>query len=265
MVDTIFEPAFKREAAGLTRKLALGGGYLLRHGDTGPWSLWSRKNGLAKPIGHVPHSLVSEMQRRSLLKPRPGGGLVPAQQVRRPTIPVTIAGPDALIVAIERSEVESALDWLKGRKDQNGRALLGEEQFAAAERLRSDYTQAQLEGRLTANWDNPIESGSRGRSAHGHAPLSERALAAKDRLFAALHHVGPELSGILLETCCMASGLEHAERLLGLPRRSGKAILEIALTRLARHYGLLPDEKPRLSDKSRTRRWATADYRPRIG
>jgi hypothetical protein len=28
MVDTIFEPAFKREAAGLTRKLALGGGYL---------------------------------------------------------------------------------------------------------------------------------------------------------------------------------------------------------------------------------------------
>jgi len=27
----------------------------------------------------------------------------------------------------------------------------------------------------------------------------------------------------------------------------------------------LPDEKPRLSDKSRTRRWATADYRPRIG
>src|SRR6266545_7284004 len=263
MVDTIFGPAFKREAAGLTRKLELGRGYLLRDGNAGAWSWWSRRSGFAKPVGHVPDSLVSEMELRSLLKPRPGGGLVPAQRAHEPTLVVDITGPDGLIVTTKKSEAECALDWLRGRKDQSGRPVLGEEQFAAAERLRSDYTQAHLDGRVTANWDRPIEPGSRGRSAQAHAPSSERALAAKERLFAALRHVGPELSGILLEICCMASGLEHAERLLGLPRRSGKAVLEIALTRLARHYGLLLDEKPRLPE-SRTRHWAAPDYRPRI-
>ena len=117
---------------------------------------------------------------------------------------------------------------------------------------------------MTASWDRPIESGSRGRlQSSSHPALGDRALAAKQRLFTALSHVGPELSGILLEICCMASGLENAERLLGLPRRSGKAILQMGLSRLARHYGLLPDEAPRLAQAG-LRRWAAPDYRPRI-
>jgi hypothetical protein len=159
----------------------------------------------------------------------------------------------------------NALDWLRGRRDTGGVPLLSEEQFAAAERLRSDYTLAQLEQRTTAAWDRPVESGKHGRSSPSIGlAANERALLAKERMFAALSYVGPELSGMLLEVCCMAAGLEHAERLLGLPRRSGKAILQMALTRLARHYGLLPAEAPRFA-KSSLRQWAVPDYRPRLG
>ena len=175
-----------------------------------------------------------------------------------------MTGPDGRLVSTTMNEAECALGWLRGRKDQSGDPLLGDELFAAAERLRRDYTVAGMEQRVTATWDAPIPSGARGRSgAPLSAPVTETALAAKQRLFAALRHVGPELSGILLEVCCMASGLEHAERLLGLPRRSGKAVLQIALTRLARHYGLLPEEAPARTP-GRLRHWATPDYRPEV-
>ena len=43
----------------------------------------------------------------------------------------------------------------------------------------------------------------------------------------------------LVEVCCLAAGIEQAERMLELPQRSGKAVLALALTALARHYGLL--------------------------
>ena len=55
----------------------------------------------------------------------------------------------------------------------------------------------------------------------------------------ALEAVGPELASMLAQVCCLSAGLEQAERLLNLPQRSGKAVLGLALTALARHYGLL--------------------------
>jgi Domain of unknown function (DUF6456) len=262
MAGEIAESEFKRESAELMRRLRLGSGYLLKDGRTGGWSLWSRKNALSAPVGKVADPLVCEMQRRDLLKSRPGGGLMLAQETAPPASKVEVADRSGRIATVEKDETECAIDWLRGRKDHAGEPLLSEEQFAAAERLRCDYTLAQMEQRVTANWERPIESGARGRAA-SQIPLSDQALAAKDRLFTALSHVGPELSGILLEICCMASGLENAERLLGLPRRSGKAILQIALARLARHYGLLPEQLPKLPE-NRLRHWGAADYRPPI-
>jgi hypothetical protein len=99
-------------------------------------------------------------------------------------------------------------------------------------------------------------------SDNGIARLSDGAIAARQRLHTALEAVGPELSGLLLQVCCLISGLEEAERRLDLPRRSARAILLLALTRLARHYGL----KPRLrhSGPQRIGHWAAADYRPAI-
>jgi hypothetical protein len=60
----------------------------------------------------------------------------------------------------------------------------------------------------------------------------------------------------------VAAGFEQAERLLNLPVRSGKAVLALALTRLARHYGLIKQHKPRRKDM--IAHWALDDYRPAI-
>jgi hypothetical protein len=90
--------------------------------------------------------------------------------------------------------------------------------------------------------------------------LQDAVIAARERVRHALEAVGPELSGILVDVCCHLNGLEEAERSIGWPQRSGKVVLQLALTRLARHYGLLPSQEPSLN--SRIRHWATPDYRP---
>ena len=73
--------------------------------------------------------------------------------------------------------------------------------------------------------------------------LTENVLAARQRVVRALASVGPELSGVLVDVCCHLKGLEEAEKTEGWPQRSGKVILQIALTRLARHYGLVSDSQ----------------------
>ena len=77
----------------------------------------------------------------------------------------------------------------------------------------------------------------------------------------ALKAVGPETSGILIDVCCELKGLDEAEKTNGWPQRAGKVVLQIALTRLAKHYGLIaPDHSPR----RHLRHWGTSDYRPRV-
>ena len=54
----------------------------------------------------------------------------------------------------------------------------------------------------------------------------------------ALDAVGPELSQVLVDIRYELKGLEEAERSHDWPQRVGKVVLQLALTRLARHYGL---------------------------
>ena len=80
-----------------------------------------------------------------------------------------------------------------------------------------------------------------GMDHHNEALLAEpaeRARAAKDRIARALGAAGPGLREMLERVCLAGSALEAAERGLGLPRRSGKTVLKLALQRLAAHYGL---------------------------
>ncbi|MFO1088301.1 MAG: DUF6456 domain-containing protein [Hyphomicrobiales bacterium] len=131
---------------------------------------------------------------------------------------------------------ESPLAWLYNRRDRAGRRLLSEAQFQAGEQLRRDYDRAQCSPQVTSRWEpgprSPLRPGSSLLTA------SEQALAARERVHRALEAVGGDLASILLKVCCLEQGLEQAERALGWPTRSGKLVLQIALERLAVHYGI---------------------------
>ena len=92
--------------------------------------------------------------------------------------------------------------------------------------------------------------------------MLDNAAAAAERVRRALSSVGPELSGVLIDVCCHLKGLEEAERAAGWPQRSAKIVLQLALTRLARHYGLETHTSPNAGGV--VRHWGSVDYRPQI-
>jgi len=160
---------------------------------------------------------------------------------------------------------ESPLAWLRRRRGKDGAALISEPQFMAGERLRADFTFGQLGPRLTANWDAALgTSGGRRSGPHGGAEMSDHVLAARERVARALTAVGPELAGVLVDVCCFLKGIEDAERSVGWPQRSGKVVLQLALSALARHYGI--GQAPHVGSAAppRPRHGGTVDYRPSI-
>ena len=147
---------------------------------------------------------------------------------------------------------ESPLAWLARRKDKAGKPLLAPHQFAAGERLRADFTRAQMTPRVTANWEAAI---ARDRRGAGRAvPLAEAVLAAKANVSRALAAAGPEVAGLLLDVCCFVKGLETVERERGWPPRAAKVVLGLALDRLARHYGI--EHEARGPAQGRIRAWS---------
>jgi uncharacterized protein DUF6456 len=158
---------------------------------------------------------------------------------------------------------EGALAWLRRRRDADGRPLITEPQFAAGERLAADYWHGQLNPRVTADWSASAAGRRMRRAAPGAGvDLKDNVVAARTRVQRALATVGPELAGILIDVCCHDIGLESAGRMQGWPQRAAKVVLQLALTSLARHYGLLPPESPRAARRPRHR--GEEDYRPTL-
>jgi hypothetical protein len=91
--------------------------------------------------------------------------------------------------------------------------------------------------------------------------LTDAALAARQRVDAALRAVGPELSGLLVDVCCFLKGFEQVERERGWPVRSAKVVVKTALGALSRHYR--PPARKRTENV--VLHWGAEDYRPRIG
>ena len=182
------------------------------------------------------------------------------QQHQLPVTAERKIGSVAKIVALNAGE--SPLGWLRNRKDRDGRPLLTSEQYEAGERLRAAYDFAHLGARVTSDWSGLAPS-TRSRRSATSADIRDDVIAAKARVIKALEAVGPELAGILVDICCELKGLEEAEKAQGWPQRAGKIVLQLALTRLARHYGLLRGEG---SDTPRRtlRHWGSEDYRPSI-
>lgn len=228
----------------------------------GRWALFAVSKTGQKFLGHLPVSAVDLLRQRGHLVARPDGSLEPLRQRERKSgrmlaqraVPRDDNRTDKPLV----NDAESPLSWLHSRKDKAGRPLISDEQYRAGERLRADFERGLLARRITANWD-PAGGGT--SAGNAEASMSDGTLAARQRHHAAMAAVGPELSSILLQVCCLSMGLEQAERLLDLPQRSGKAVLGLALTALARHYGLGP---ARGRAGNSPLHWGAAGYRPAI-
>ncbi len=249
-----------QESKNLLQRLIQAQGYLLRSGLE--WCLYSKRNGYARPVDRIPQALVKRLHDRGHLVPRPAGGLEPLGFNLARSGLLTSHRPPRPAEESQHPEIndaESPLAWLRSRKDKAGRPLISLEQFMAGERLRSDYERSCLERRVTASWDLPA-----GRSGgNTGADLSDAALTARQNFNDALDEAGPELASILVQVCCLSAGIEQAERVLDLPQRSGKAVLGLALTALARHYGYIRSDSGRRRN-SAAGHWALGDYRPAI-
>jgi Domain of unknown function (DUF6456) len=132
---------------------------------------------------------------------------------------------------------ENPLDWLRRRKDRHGEPLVEEACYQAGERLRRDLTIAAMLPSITSRWDAVPNSPRIARGAD-MSTASEAAVAARQRATTALRAVGADLADLLIDVCGFLKGLEQIERDRSWPPRSGKIILNLALARLADHYGI---------------------------
>ncbi|GAB1715660.1 MAG: hypothetical protein NTAFB05_07020 [Nitrobacter sp.] len=163
---------------------------------------------------------------------------------------------DASVVTVTVNDGESPLAWLARRKGRDGRAMISRDQFAAGERLRADFTRGHLTPRVTSNWSAPTGGRPRGSGA-GPCQMTDLIVASRQRVRLALQACGPEFSGLLMDVCCFLRGLEDVERERGWPPRSAKVVLQLALDRLARHYGLTSEG--RIEASAHVRTWLAGD------
>jgi len=240
----------EREARRMFRKLA-GQAFhlapagrdhyaLAARGRLMPWRVESRivaewkKRGWLSPRGEAADTFaLSDAGEGWFLRAQAATEPFAAQhQLRRARTVATAQGERTVLV----NDGESTLGWLRKR------GLVDGVQHDAGERLRRDFTLGQLSPRLGVDWDKPVVIGGGARNV----VISDIAIAARQRFSAALKTVGPGLSDLLYEVCCHLTGLEEAERAKGWPRRSAKVVLQIALDRLAAHYGMRAPERARV-------------------
>lgn len=263
------EGEFEREARRILPRLAAHGACIRATGEG--FGLFTARNRYRKPVAAISGAVMRRFLSRELLQPSQAGeGACGAPDevawrlsdvghslVRR----LTAQGDDPyaaqhrlmtsrLVIPDDGparqatvNDGESPIGWLRSRKGPDGRPLLGDAAWAAAEQLREDFTFARLSPRITTDWRRTAGTAPKRRSGETGLALSDAAFAARERVRKAFDAVGPGLADVLLQVCCHLKGLEQAERDLNWPRRSGKLVLSIALERLAIHYGLTGTEQ----------------------
>jgi hypothetical protein len=93
--------------------------------------------------------------------------------------------------------------------------------------------------------------------------MTDLIIASRQRVRLALEACGPEFAGLLMDVCCFLRGLEDVEHERGWPARSAKIVLQLALDRLARHYGLKGEARGRAG--LRVRIWLADDATFNVG
>lgn len=183
--------------------------------------------------------------------------LAPELTARRRSV---VTADDGSRAEVDFDLAESPLAWLASRRDKDGSPLISPAEFQAGERFRRDFTLAGLMTRTTMNWE-VFGGRTERRSGRGSSGLiADAAIDARQRVERALTALGPELAGVAIDVCCHLKGLVDVERRHGWPQRSGKVVLRLALSSLARHYGL--DDVGTGRGSSPTRHWGTDDFRP---
>ncbi|MCQ1569679.1 DUF6456 domain-containing protein [Neorhizobium galegae] len=157
---------------------------------------------------------------------------------------------------VRRNLAESPLGVIARMKDRDGKPFLPVEALEAGERLLTDFTRGQLQPRVTASWEPRLATRAKG-TAGGQADIADSAISARNRFSRAVEAMGPELSGVAVDVCCFAKGLETVERERQWPARSAKLMLRTALLALARHYAPPAPAKCR-----QNHHWGAEDYRP---
>jgi Domain of unknown function (DUF6456) len=157
-------------------------------------------------------------------------------------------------ISVTVNDSESPLAWLARRKGRDGQAMISAHQFMAGEKLRADFTLGHMAPRVTANWS--AAGGGRPKGGNSAAEMTDVMLASRQRVRQAMEVCGPEFSGLLMDVCCFLRGLEDVERERSWPARSAKIVLQLALDRLARHYGLLREARGRAAG---VRTWLAED------
>lgn len=234
------EAQLEREARRLVRRLFASG-----------WQIHSEGDGyrlVAKGVrkGAVRRELVIWLQQRDLLQVSPDGkGFVLSAsgrswhqrageggQAYRRQHQSLARRPDGTLANMR----EDPLLWLLRRRGRDGRSLISRVAYEAGHRLQRDYLAASRVSGMVVDWSRASE-----KSTHAtpHPPRAEQLLEARRRFEKAIEAMGADLADIAVEICCHGTGLEEAEKRLGWPRHSARVILRIALSRLARHYGLV--------------------------
>lgn len=195
---------------------------------------------------------------RLWLKRALAGGDDAFQAQHRHTVRTTI-DDDGRRTTVTVNRSESPLAGLARLKNRDGTPFLPGQCLEAGERLRADFTRAQMMPRITANWEASVAARGRHGGRGGMGELTDSALAARERVERALEAVGPELAGCLIDVCCFLKGLETVERERQWPVRSGKVLLRAGLGALARHYAPAPRRQ-----RTGLRIWAGEGYRPEL-
>lgn len=243
------------------------------------FAVFSPRNAFERPIAEVTARAVADAVHKGWLAPEPGGARLHlteaglravrrarsqqgATTARRPTGGRSAGTVSAVSAASRPQPAEGPLAWLRRRKDRSGQPLITDAQFAAGERLAAAFHAAHLQARVTADWSAAASGRRMRRGAPGAGvEMSDHVVAARERFHAALVAVGPELAGVLVDVCCHDAGLEAVERVRGWPQRSAKVVLDMGLTALARHFGLIAPERP---VHVRSRRWSEEGFSPSL-
>lgn len=281
----VTENELRREAARIFPKLANDAGFIESIASSKDCSgivygVFTRRNHYRRNVQEVSEAVVLELRAMGLITESNGRftlsdeGLLWLRRQRAGAEPFLeqhqlreiayrdVRGARRPVIL---NEGESPLGWLRKRKDRDGTPMIDAPQFEAGERLRAEFERGQLAPNITSKWEGAAPSRRMRRAApSGAAGLSDAALSARQRVVRALEAVGPELAGVLIDVCCHLVGLTDAEKSRGWPQRSGKVILKLALTRLARHYGIKIAGDQAVSVRTRLRHWGAEDFRPSL-